>query len=297
MGFARKFKKKAIFMDGFASEIEAVSAACQWDWYQTTLKGFNESLLNQVEYDIITSFDLVDIMPTTPRNNYYSGSKVVRGDSELFSYYYGGNNNTINFKSTGFNSIEFSKFISKYNHYPTRLDARLDWAEEGLFDYMERVLRKFAKIKKLTTELAGDWYDETKESGRTVYMGSKTSELRLVLYEKGKQKKFPKGHPLHNWVRLEVRFKPSDQLTRQLSCNFKPYDIFNIGFVREYLKAVGLDVLSRVKIRSASSSSDSASREVFFRQYGRFMKRWADELGCWGRLAEHLKERCNHYDE
>ena len=54
---------------------------------------------------------------------------------------------------------------------------------------------------------AGDW-DDFPEKGRTLYLGSQSSPVRMRLYEKGLQPEYAHlNRP--NWARIEVQVRPA----------------------------------------------------------------------------------------
>ena len=75
---------------------------------------------------------------------------------------------------------------------------------------------------RLGTTMLGDWSGRA-ESGRTLYIGSAKSALRVRVYEKGRQ---PDTMPADSdWVRFELVYRPKGQQLRRAASILTPYDI------------------------------------------------------------------------
>ena len=75
---------------------------------------------------------------------------------------------------------------------------------------------------RLMTTMLGDWSGRD-ESGRTLYIGSAKSALRVRVYEKGRQPDTMPADP--DWVRFELVYRPKGQQLRQSASILTPYDI------------------------------------------------------------------------
>jgi len=74
---------------------------------------------------------------------------------------------------------------------------------------------------RLGTTMLGDWSGR-EESGRTLYIGSAKSALRVRVYEKGRQPDTLPADP--DWVRFELVCRPKGQKFRQAASLLTPYD-------------------------------------------------------------------------
>lgn len=96
-----------------------------------------------------------------------------------------------------------------FYHAVSRCDVAFDWIDLDSTDLVFQRFQDIAKRKKLNTHYEGDW--DYGRGGRTYYIGSPASDVRIVLYEKGKEqikKGFIDSSPeVLNWLRLEVRVK------------------------------------------------------------------------------------------
>lgn len=75
---------------------------------------------------------------------------------------------------------------------------------------------------RLSTTMLGDWSGRD-QSGRTLYIGSTKSPIRVRVYEKGRQPDtFPQDP---DWLRFEIVYRPKGQPLRQSASILTPYDI------------------------------------------------------------------------
>lgn len=97
---------------------------------------------------------------------------------------------------------------------PVHLVARADVCEDleapGWFDRAFAYMVDLAKAERVKPMRAGDWDSDHQE--RTFYLGATSSDVRVRLYEKGKQMRseYPAAadqFPL-DWVRVEAQVRP-----------------------------------------------------------------------------------------
>jgi len=79
-----------------------------------------------------------------------------------------------------------------------------------------------AVARRLGTTMLGDWSGR-EASGRTLYIGSAKSPLRVRVYEKGRQPDTLPADP--DWVRFELVYRPKGQTLRQAASILTPYAI------------------------------------------------------------------------
>jgi hypothetical protein len=229
-------------------------------------------------------FDLVDLVPSAPKNGYTHGTEVRRGDHVVAWIWWGGNPGVC-VTGSGEDSpavAEFLRGLPAY-HRVTRADACEDWVQAGLFDRLSRVLIEYAEGNRVRINQQGDW---VRHQERTLYLGSQTSVVQLVLYEKGYQ---VGGDP--DWVRLEVRVRPKKGAGFDVA-QWPPGKLFEASrWVVEALERIGWDHLQAESIGTVWRPSDQErARRALLAQYGRTLREWADELGSYEALAQELAE-------
>lgn len=91
----------------------------------------------------------------------------------------------------------------------TRADVALDFKGKTIFDKLKDKMISYAKVKGIDhLNTHGDWINCVK--GRTLYVGSKKSEIQFRLYEKSEEQ-WEKGNLAYpaDMVRLEVQMRPT----------------------------------------------------------------------------------------
>jgi hypothetical protein len=120
---------------------------------------------------------------------------------------------------------------ASYDHRPSRMDAALDQRAAGLFRRFLRLAKRTAKKYGLRMELAGDW--NTTDAGRTIYLGSRQSQVFLRIYEKGLKYAHELGLPvtdeLREWIRVEVEFKPQNRKSKMIARSIEPAAIWGMA--------------------------------------------------------------------
>lgn len=251
----------------------------RWDWYQATVHSVGA---DEISASALRHFDLVDLAPCGPQNGYHRGAQVRRGTHVLFTIFWGGNPG-VNIKSTGDDSPAVALFMRQWEHRITRADACEDWVEHGLFDRLSRSLTAYALEAGIAIENQGDW---ARGKARTLYLGSKDSVCRLVLYEKGAQMGLDQP-----WVRLEARVRPKGAAGYKVA-SWQPGEAFGAceWFV-EALKRIGWDHLTKQSVGTVWRPSDlDRAKLQLVRQYKATIKAWKTECGdSWERLGQSFE--------
>lgn len=257
----------------------------KFDWYQTTVRVSNPQESGLVDA-ILAAYPLTDYSPCSAQNGYSFGGQFVRGSSVVCRLSWGGQPG-VNVTATSDNAPALSDALRglRIAHSPTRIDTAIDWDEEGLFESMSGGLIAFAQERRLAIMQVGDWI---RGEGRTLYIGSKDSAVRLVLYEKGAEQGCT-HRP--NWVRLEARIRPKGD-ARALAMTFDPMDVFSCGWLTDALDALNFEhCLSKRAIGTVFRKSDTErARAALVKQYGAILAAWADDLGGWSELGVALGE-------
>lgn len=256
----------------------------RFDWYQTTVlvqcpqeSGLVDALLK--------AWPLSDWGPARNLNGYAYGGAILRGDRILCHLCWGGQTG-VNCKTTSDESPVLAEALRQFRkpHLPTRIDSCIDWQEEGLFDSLSGALIDYAKQNRLSINQQGDWI---RGQARTLYVGSKDSPVRLVLYEKGYQQG---GSAPLDWVRLEVRVRPKREWRSAVS-SWDAETVFCAGWVPGALQALGWDDLQRRSVGTVwKRSDDERARLALLKQYGAVMARWANETGGWASFGGVLEQ-------
>jgi hypothetical protein len=259
----------------------------KFDWYQTTVMVQNPQESGLVDH-LLKAWEFTDWAPAKNLNGYLYGGAIVRGDRVLCHLCWGGEGNQglgVNCKTTSDESPVLAKALSTFPamHLPTRIDSAVDWRESGLFDSLSNHLIEYAKANRIKIDQQGDW---ARGESRTLYIGSKCSPVRLVLYEKGYEQG---GDAPRDWVRLEARIKPNKVHRHRIS-TWTASEVFCAGWIPEALEALGWDDLdNRSSVGTVWRKDDTQrARAALLRQYGAIMAAWAEEVGGWSEFGSEV---------
>lgn len=260
-----------------------------WDWYQSTVFVDCPQKSGLVGV-LMKHWPDTDYAPGKNLNGYTHGGVIRRGDRILCHLCWGGQPG-VNCKSTSDESPTLAAALREFGkpHNPTRVDTCVDWYESGLFDKLCAHFVSYAKENRLAINQQGDWI---RGEARTLYIGSKDSPVRLVLYEKTAERLSAgfSGAPEH-WVRLEVRVRPK-RAHRAAVSQWEPHHVLEAGWVADALMKTGYwqDLVMRSVGTVWRSSDEERARRALLKQYGAVMARWADEVGGWSSLGTAIQD-------
>lgn len=252
----------------------------RWDWYQATVYGADE---REVVGAFLSSIDLSSVHAGMAKNGYLYAWDIKRGDRVLASVWWSGNPG-IHVKASGEDApladsvLLRGRKVNGWEVLPTRVDACVDWVREGLFDSLSSRLLCFAVDNGIKIDQKGDW---ERGRARTLYLGSRSSVVQLVLYEKGYESGGDK-----NWVRLEVRVYPAKR-ARASVASWAPGDAFRASsWVVKALAEIGWKDLQPLSVGSVWRPSDTARQRLYLlRQYGAIMRAWSEDVGGWSEFG------------
>lgn len=240
----------------------------KFDWYECTYFGANPlEIIRAIER--AHPFALIE--PDVAKYGYRVGQVFKHGGEAMVRIWWEGNDG-VHVSATSGNAHVLAPLLRAQGvHFVTRLDACEDWIEHGLFDRMAAGLIDYAVANRIVITQQGDW---VRGQARTLYLGSKQSAVRLVLYEKGYEQG---ANP--DWVRLEVRVRPKGRIAREAVSKWSPAEAFGAArWVVEALKGIGWDHLQAHSIGSVyRPSNDERARRALRKQYGAIIARWYDE--------------------
>jgi len=259
----------------------------RFDWYQATVQVPDPSFGGLIDH-LMAAWELVDFVPTRAMHGYLHGGKIIRGSTDLCTLWWGGNPG-VNVHSTSDQSPVLAAALKSFGapFGVSRVDACLDWFQEGCFESLSGHLIQFAQDNRITINQQGDW---VRGQARTLYLGSPTSTTVICLYEKGYEQRAKHGGeaPL-NWVRLEVRVRPKGVHKMAVS-SWEPRDVFGAGWVADALAILDLDIGEKRSVGTLWKPADvDRARAAMIVQYGATMSLWAEEIGSWDELGSVLK--------
>ena len=171
-------------MNGFTPH----SDSAVWDWYKTSVRLKGGDWKDSLAPALFVQFPNHDARDCSPNKPFKVGRELICPDTEkrLLLISSGGDHvkGVTQFQSTGSNSPALFDALAASGlvHEPSRVDAAIDWFEDGLFDTLAHAFKLFAIQNRLGVSTPGDW---ERGEGRTLYIGSRNSPLYVRLYEKG----------------------------------------------------------------------------------------------------------------
>jgi hypothetical protein len=173
-------------------------------------------------------------------------------------------------------------------HRCTRVDSCADVDEPGAWDRLHQVALDVKARRGLRGERRGDW--DFPEDGRTQYLGSASSAVRVRLYEKGKE---PELRHLGRFdlVRLEVQVRPV-RAARELYSGLDAVEVWGASaFTRELAaRLLELDVAPAPAGWLSKGSQRDIALGFAAEQYGRHFESLAEELGDWQCVGLQLRD-------
>jgi DNA relaxase NicK len=176
-----------------------------------------------------------------------------------------------------------------YSHRVTRVDACADFDESGAFEALLGPCIEVKKAHRLKGSKAGDW-DDFPEDGRTLYLGSTASAVRVRLYEKGKQPEY-RHLQRDNWARIEVQARPAKEHKSEFA-HLSPADVWGAStWTRELAARV---LAEHIDPHPAGTTYRLTERDRALqwmcKQYGPHLFSLAQDLGGWDCVGLTLRE-------
>lgn len=259
-----------------------------FDWYQATIDATPQA----VQASFLETFG-GEFEETGGRNTYAHGSKH---SALSFTINWGGHNPHPNITATSGDSPAIAQWARDAfpSHRVSRADVAFDFSFPRSFDTIRSIIEPLARERGVSIALLGDPaendpdYPEDKRRGRTLYLGSPKSDMRLRLYEKGFERRGAGvEHIDPNLSRLEVVARPK-KAHKALAATLSPFAI--VGLSKWIAGAVAAVVGDHPAIIPANIKRDTTTDERLAhlaRQYGRTLREVIDEVG-WGRFVETM---------
>lgn len=195
-------------------ERAAPQGAAAFDWYAATIYDGVDAVLASLAERLGG-----EVVEGSPMNGYQFGHAIKTPGGIVARVLHGGNGGKPHAFGGGAAGAEVCDVVrSEWGdaHHVTRLDSRLDFVSgensDDTWDRLYEACVTLAAERGLKTSLAGDYL--AKQDGRTLYIGSRKSQVFVRLYEKGKQlrrdlRESQRDAVPTDWVRLEAQIRPA----------------------------------------------------------------------------------------
>lgn len=241
-----------------------------FDWYAGTPDISTSDFLDFIE----SNFPNTYLKVGSGRQGYTASERIFTYAHELLITVLHSQNSDCHFISTGDFADGVAPILRQMvPHRLSRADIAIDYLE-GSFDELYKVGLLAAKLAGVKARLIAPPPELGDDgTGRTLYLGSRSSAGYVRIYEKGRQLKSEK-HP--NWVRVEYEFKPQNDKARYYYSTCEVVDMFSATKIGTelYKLLVGHPGSSRCR---ASQISDSEGYHATLRhlkkQYGNTLQR------------------------
>lgn len=265
------------------------SEISNWDYYSATFDFDGPNEARAYLRDHLGEPDLVK-----PERGYGSACVWHAPDtSKLLHMSWGGHNGGVHLQCSGYNCRDVVPLLRSAwpDHSVARADSAVDLGGgQALFNEWVPRVKRVGRARKWVTEVAGDWW-HTRTGGRSVYVGSRSSEVRCIAYEKGVQTP-EAGFP--DWLRVEARVRPSKSARKRFLATLEPDHVWGWSTVSaEFLEfVIGSDTLQAKRLDIPHTAPAGTDRALHFmaKQYGGHIRRKVAELGSWDAFNEYLRE-------
>jgi hypothetical protein len=256
-----------------------------FDWYGASVDaGVDETLA-----EVVGAFDMSSPFPARGMWGYERAVTVKRGDTVLATVMWDNRGDSSGescyVQGTGRHAASVADLVRKWKplHRVARADVAEDYAGEGAWDRLSGLSLKVADEFHIDVEHAGDHHRAVK--GRSIYVGGRTSVVREICYEKGKQ---IGGDPNH--VRVEVRVRPQGRDAKYRAGQLMPLEYYGASRWSKQLGVyLGQPEVARMSLGTVYRDEDvERSRKALLRQYGPILRGIRDEQGSWGAVGDWL---------
>ena len=190
-------------------------------------------------------------------------------------------------------------------HTVARVDVREDFEGEGVYDRMQAECLAVARGHRVKVGTAGDHLVTMK--GRTLYLGSPSSNVRLRLYDKAEEVRasmaIPRGacpiaYARDMWgvpehlTRLEAQIRPKGSAAKREFSTVAPTEALGCApWMREvWNRCAGLEVEPCRASPVWRASDDERAYRFLLSQYGGVLRRMREDLGTWECVGLQLGE-------
>jgi DNA relaxase NicK len=272
-----------------------------FDAYLATVYAHPLLLLDHLEQALMDAGEAPQRVDGPPVRFYGSNTLLVDPDgSRLLSVRHGGRHNPHPFvECKGKPSAAVADMLrSTFEHAPARLDSAIDRHGPNLMHELNDLSLDFERRLGLKRDTAGADLDNWNR-GSTVYLGSRTSQAFLRIYQKGLQiaeemKLTGDAIPdeLRYWVRIELEYKPDKRPARMKAVGLSPDALWGCSpWTQNFARlALQLDA-KRVHMNVRRESNHDRSMRFLVQQYGPTILAQVKALGSWERFTEDLQER------
>lgn len=248
-----------------------------WDWSQTTHDAVGtDSTVKAIAADLVSTLSGAIAVPGKGLQGWRESLQVFDADGyKLGQVYFGGERTDVHVVSTSSAAHNTRRLmVGKYGAKTSRVDTRVDTllAYEDLEDLMRTAAGRKAKLTSMASEQGGQ------SLGRTLYVGSTTSDLRIRVYEKWLESP---GQYAEGTNRVEVQLRPRGSESKANVSAWSPADTFcATELSRRAAKLLGTDVAHPATLQKKRGTPDlERALQSMSNQYRPSVERWLKATG------------------
>lgn len=270
--------------------------AAFFDWYQATIKATPEAIQASFLETFGGTFE-----PCGAINNYENG---VKHSDLSFTIFWGGHNPDPNIKATSGDSPPVAAWVRECfpQHKVSRADVAFDFSFPRSFDTIAALIEPIARQRGVSIKLLGDPaendpdFPEDQRRGRTLYLGARSSEVRVRLYEKGFERRGAGVENIDpNLTRFEVVAAPQ-KARKQHAATLSPFEMVGLSkWISSAVEALIGDHPALIPQNIKRHTTLDERMAQMARQYGPTLRGIIDEVG-WARFTETLSIILYDYD-
>lgn len=253
-----------------------VNGGYGWDWTATThdARG-SEATVPEVVRDLTECFDGALALPGKGLQGWSESVQIFdAGGYRLGQVYYGGERTDVHVVSTSAEAdATRPRVVGKYGAKTSRVDTRVDTllTYEDLEELLRTAAGAKARLRFVRSEQAGE------SLGRTLYVGSPTSQVQIRLYEKWLESP---GQYVEGTNRVEVQLRPPSRAKAEVS-TWTPAETFcATELSRRVAGLLGHHVAHPATMQKHRGTPDlERTLQAMSRQYGPGVDRWLKATG------------------
>jgi hypothetical protein len=277
----------------------------RFDWYQATVPAEVGPLRAALEGAALGSHRW-ESMPKAPQG--YRFGDVLHDDcGRVAAVWWGGSHDRPHVVASSDAAVPVSQVLRSTwpEHYVTRADPCMDFAEPGAYERLQGLALDVARERGIKVGTAGDHLVTMK--GRTCYLGSPSSHTRLRIYDKAeelRQKFADQPQRLASipaeLARFELQVRPQTRQAKLAAATADPVALMgSAAWSRELLKRVAhLDLPPFEAGKPWRQADDDRAYAALLAQYGGLLGRIVRDLGSWEclglQLGQDLAELADH---
>ena len=254
-----------------------------FDWYQfSTPTGIKEVRELLEPMAVIEPF-----RDESPKLKGYGWALKLGGPGGSVLIHYGGRNGDEygpNVAGTGPFAPQVAELFraASVPHGVGRADVRLDFI--GDFDSCRRRFIERCDKAGMAASDAGSCPESSKQLGRTVYGGSRSSFYQPTLYQKGLQ--LGDGHPV-DYLRLEHRFTPSKATEKAELSTINPHMMIGLRPVSRDL-TLAITELAVAPYKLTRYPKEKGPWYWMLKLYAKTLQEQHGDLGSWAAVGQQI---------